>query len=248
MIPVSVVIVTKDEQTNIGDALKSVSDFEDIVVVDSFSKDRTVEICRGYTNRVFQHEWQGYAKQKQMAVDLAEKQWVLILDADERVTPELKAEITEKIEDTLIKGFYIARKNYFLGRWIRHSGWWPDHALRLFRKEAGRIEERFVHEKVTLNGEAGYLKNPLVHYTYRTIAEYIRKADTYSTLAAMELVKNGRTPGISPLIISPLFTFFKMFLIRQGFRDGIHGLILAVLYSYYTFLKYVKVWEKSEKL
>lgn len=248
MIPVSVVVVTKDEQINIGDALESVKDFDDIVVVDSFSKDETVGICRRYTDRVFQHAWLGYAKQKQMAVDLAEKQWVLILDADERITPELKAEIAEKVKAASFKGFYIARKNYFLGKWIRHSGWWPDYTLRLFRKEAGRIETRYVHEKVTIDGDAGYLKNPLIHYTYRTITEYIRKADIYSTLAAMELEKDGKGANFFSLIFRPLLTFSKMFFIRKGFRDGVRGLILAVLYSYYTFLKYVKVWEKSQNI
>lgn len=249
MIPVSVVIVTKNEEKNIGDALEGVKDFEDIVVVDSFSEDRTVEICRKYTTKVFQHEWQGYAKQKQMAVDYAERDWVLILDADERVTPELKEEIIEVLCRPDCNGFYIPRKNFFLGKWIRHSGWWPDYTLRLFRKDVSYVEQREVHEKVIVRGAVGYLKNPLEHYTYRTISDYIKKMESYSTLSAQEiLIKNPRPSSTFlalKMIISPAFTFLKMFFLKQGFRDGMHGLMLGVFYGFYAFLKYAKALEKS---
>ncbi len=256
MIPVSVVIITKDEEINIGDALESVKDFEDIVLVDSFSKDRTAEISRQYTNRVFQHEWQGYAAQKQTAVDYAQKPWVLILDADERVTPELKKEITEKITlnselqtlNSSCSGFYIPRKNFFLGRWIRHSGWWPDYTLRLFKKDVSRLEPRAVHEKVIVKGHVGYMKWPLEHYTYRTISDYIKKMENYSTLSAEDmLLKNPRPSPVSLILkmaVSPAFTFLKMLFIKQGFRDGVRGMLLAVLYGFYAFLKYAKAWEK----
>jgi glycosyltransferase involved in cell wall biosynthesis len=242
---VSVVIVTENEEKNIGDALKSVKDFEDIVVVDSFSEDRTVEICKKYTYRVYQHKWQGYAKQKQMAVDYAEKPWVLILDADERVTQRLKSEIMEEIKNASFSGFYIPRKNFFLDKWIRHGGWWPDYTLRLFLKDMAFIKDRKVHEKVVVKGKVGYLKNPLEHYTYRTVSDYIKKIDRYSTLSAEELREKGVNPGMITMVVHPVSTFFKMFFLRGGFMDGIHGLILAILYSYYTFLKYLKLWESS---
>lgn len=247
MIPISAVIITKNEEKNIGDALESVKDFEDIVIVDSFSKDRTVEICRKYTNRIFQHEWQGYARQKQMAVDYAKKPWVLILDADERVTPELESEIMEKIAIERSAGFYIPRKNFFLGKWIRYSGWWPDYTLRLFKKDVSFVEPREVHEKVVVNGATDYLKNPLEHYTYRTISDYIKKMETYSTLSAKEILSKNPQPSslflTFRMLTSPIFTFLKMFFIKQGFRDGLHGLMLAILYSFYAFLKYAKTWE-----
>ena len=150
MFPVSVVIVTKNEEVNIEDALKSVSDAQEIIVVDSFSTDRTVELCRQYTDRVYQQEWQGFARQKQTAVDYAEGPWVMILDADERVSPELKSEITAGISGTEHSGFYVSRENYFIGKWIKHSGWWPDNTLRLFKKDKGRLEPREVHEKVVV--------------------------------------------------------------------------------------------------
>jgi glycosyltransferase involved in cell wall biosynthesis len=243
LIPVSVVIVTKNEERNIRDALESVRDFEDIVVLDAFSTDSTPAICREYGCRFYQQEWMGYAKQKQAAIDLAERPWVLILDADERVTRELKGEISERLSEGTARGYYLPRKSYFLGRWIRHSGWWPDHVLRLFRKDTAHIEPREVHEKVVVDGPVEYLKGPLEHYTYRTISDYVRKMENYSSLSAAEL-GDRKDATLASLVINPLAVFIKMFFLRQGFRDGMHGFILAGLYSFYTFLKYAKIWER----
>jgi glycosyltransferase involved in cell wall biosynthesis len=242
-----VVIVTKDEERNIKDALESVREFEEVVVLDAFSADGTVEICRRYTPKVFQQEWKGYARQKQAAVDLAKKEWVLILDADERVTPELKSELAGKIGEGRRDGFYVPRKNFFLGKWIRHSGWWPDYILRLFRKEVSHVEYREVHEKVVVKGSVGYLKGPIEHYTYRTIGDYLRKMEQYSTLSANELFRKKSIPPLLSMMASPVYVFIRMFFLRQGFRDGMHGFILAGLYSIYTFLKYVKIWEKRRE-
>lgn len=242
MIPVSIVIVTKNEEANIEAALDSVKDAAEIVVIDSFSSDRTVEICRKYTDKVFQKEWEGYARQKQSAVDLAEGPWVFILDADERFTPELKAEVINAIKEDSHDGFYVPRKNFFMGRWIRHGGWWPDYTLRLFKKHSGKVEDREVHEKVVVNGSAAYLKNPLVHYTYNSVSDYLKRVDIYSTLAAKELKKNGVAPNVLDFLMRPPVTFIKMFFLRFGFLDGRFGLVLAILYSYYTFLKYAKTW------
>jgi len=246
VIPVSVVIVTKDEETNIEDALRSAAGAQEIVVVDSFSSDRTVEICRRYTDKVFQHAWPGYARQKQIGVDYAQGPWVLILDADERITPELRDEMARTLQNTDYDGFSMPRRNYFLGRWIKHSGWWPDRTLRLFKKDRGGLEDRDVHEKVVVNGRVGQLAAPLEHYSYRNVSDYIRKMEVYSTLAAQEIRKKGR-PGVFSLFVRPFFTFFKMYVLRRGFLDGVHGLVLAVLYGYYTFLKYARAWEQHEK-
>ncbi len=246
LLPVSVVIVTKNEEINIEDALKSVSDAKEIIVVDSFSSDRTVEICRQYTDRVYQHEWEGFAIQKQRAVDYAEGPWVLILDADERVSAELKAEITAAVSRISCNGFYMPRENYFIGKWIRHSGWWPDNTLRLFRKNMGRLELREVHEKVVVEGSTGYLKNPLRHYTYRSVSDFVERMERYSTLAAWEMRKKSVRAGWYSLTIRPVFTFIKMYFLRMGLLDGTRGLMLAMLYSYYTFLKYAKTWEKQD--
>lgn len=243
---VSVGIITKDEERNIEDALRSVAGAGEIIIVDSFSKDKTIEICRKYTDKIYQHEWEGYSRQKQKTVDYSKGPWVLILDADERLTPELRNEIEQTIKGTDCNGFYISRKNYFLGRWIRHSGWWPDYTLRLFRKDKASFEEREVHEKVVLEGKAGYLKNPMEHYTYRSISDFIKKMENYSTLASIEIRQRSGRAGLYSVTVRPLATFIKMFFLRLGFLDGAHGLILAVLYSYYTFLKYAKTWEVQE--
>jgi len=243
LFPVSVVIVTKNEEQNIEDALKSVEDAQEIIVVDSFSSDRTVDICKRYTEKVYQHEWQGFARQKQKAVDYAQGQWVMILDADERVTPALKQEIGDIISHGQCSGYYVPRENYFIGKWIRHSGWWPDNTLRLFRKEKGRLEPREVHERVVVEGATGYLKNPLRHYTYRSVSDFVERMERYSTLAAREAEKKSGGAGVCSLMVRPLATFVKMYVLRMGFLDGTRGVMLAVLYSYYTFLKYAKVWE-----
>jgi len=244
-IPVSVAIVTKDEERNIGDALESVRDFDDIVVVDAFSEDRTVDICRNYTQRIYQHEWPGFSRQKQRAVDYAKNAWVLILDADERVTPQLKDEMMEEISGGAYCGFYIPRKNYFLGKWIHHSGWWPDYTLRIFRKDTACVEQREVHEKVIVNGVTKHLKSPLQHYTYRTLGDYMKKMQNYSTLAAKEIVRQKGRPSRFSLLLNPLAVFVKMYFLRQGFRDGIHGFMLAVLYAFQAFLKYAKALEND---
>ena len=245
MTPISVVIVTKDEEKNIKDAIESVKDFSEIIVIDSYSSDQTVSICKKYTEKVFQEEWKGYAKQKQKGIDRASMPWVLILDADERLTPELKSEISQALDEKSHSGFYIPRKNFFLGRWIRHGGWWPDYTLRLFRKDKAYVEEREVHERVVVKGSTKCLKNPMEHYTSRTLSEFIKKLDDYSTLSARELSRQNFRPGLLSLTLRPFLTFSKMFFLRLGFLDGQYGLILSLLYSYYTFLKYAKTLENN---
>lgn len=240
----SVAIITYNEEEEIKDCLESVKWADEIVVVDSFSTDKTVDICRQYTNKVFQHEWSGYSNQKNYAINVTTNPWILILDADERVSERLTKEIKEILDKDLgIDGYYIPRKSYFLGRWIRYGGWYPDYSIRLFRKDKGRFEQREVHESVRINGKTAKLKNHLEHYTYRNLSEYIQRMDRYSTLAAMEMVGEGRRSGPRNILFRPILTFFRMYILKQGFREGIYGLLLAVLYSYYTFLKYVKLWE-----
>jgi glycosyltransferase involved in cell wall biosynthesis len=246
MLPLSVVIVTQNEERNIREALQSVRDASEIIIIDAFSTDRTRDICREYTDRIYQKEWQGYASQKRTGIELAAGPWVFILDSDERFTEPLRKEIADIVQgNQACSGYYVPRKNFFLGKWIRHGGWWPDHTLRLFRKDQAAMEERKVHEKVIVQGETGFLRNHLEHYTYRTVSDYIKKMDIYSKLSAQELRKKGMHSGFLPLILRPPFTFLKMFLLRFGFLDGLFGFILAVLYSHYTFLKYLKLWELS---
>lgn len=248
MLPVSVVIATQNEEKNIREALQSIKGAAEIVIIDAFSTDKTVDICREYTDGIYQKEWQGYAKQKQIGIEHAKSKWVFILDSDERFTDSLWEEIGDIISNNeKYSGYYVPRKNFFLGKWIRYGGWWPDYTLRLFLKDKGIMQDRSVHEKVIVQGGAGCLRNHLEHYTYRTVSEFIKKMDIYSALSAKELKEKGTRPGAIKLVVHPMFTFFKMFFFRFGFMDGTHGLALAVLYSYYTFLKYLKLWELSNK-
>ena len=237
----SVTVITKNEAMNIEDCLKSVAWAQEIVVVDEFSSDGTADMAKGLGARVYQESWKGFACQKNSAVEKTTCDWILSLDADERITGPLKEEIEETIgRNDASHGYFIARKNFFSGQWIRHGGWYPDYCLRLFKKEFGRFEERAVHEKVLVQGPTGYLKNPLEHYTYRSVADYLVRMERYSRLAALELPEAKRPPLWSALTLRPAFTFLNMYLLRGGFLDGKKGLFLAASYAYYTFLKYYR--------
>lgn len=240
----SVAIITYNEEDHIKDCLESVKWADEIVVLDSFSTDRTVEICRQYSDKVFQREWPGFSDQKNNAIDLTTNPWVLVVDADEMVTEGLKSEIKEILKNSLdFDGYFIPRKSYFLGQWMKYGGWYPDYSIRLFKKDKGRFEQREVHESVKINGKVGRLVNPLEHYTYRSLSEYLQRMDRYSTLAAREMAKRSGKTGLGSIIFRPFFTFLRMYVLKQGFRDGICGLLLSILYSYYTFSKYAKLWE-----
>ncbi len=243
MIPVSVVIVTKDEETNIRDALESVRDFEDIVVLDAFSTDGTLAIMQGIYQPGVSAGVEGVREAEADGGGPCGE----AVGPDPRCRrtghSELKKEIAERIQEGGISGYYLPRKSFFLGKWMRHSGWWPDYILRLFRKDIAHIEPREVHEKVVVEWCGGLSEGALEHYTYRTISDYIRKMENYSTLSTQELGDKRHAPLMS-MVLNPFAVFIKMFFLRQGFRDGMHGFILAGLYSFYTFLKYAKIWEK----
>ena len=244
---ISVTIITLNEEENIRACLESVKWADEILVSDSGSSDRTVEICRAFGAKVFIDEWFGFGRQKNLTAGRTRNNWILNIDADERVTFELREEIEEALKRNDCAGYKTPRKNFFGGRWIRHCGWYPDYNLRLYRKNAGGFNERAVHEAVQVDGNVGYLKNPLEHYTYRDISDYLKRMDRYSTLAAEEMFKNDRTIGSADLLLRPVFTFLKMFVLQKGFMDGYAGLILSCLYSSYTFSKYAKLWEMLKR-
>ena len=247
---ISVVIITKDEEWNIRDCLESVKWADEIVVVDNGSTDRTLSICQEYRARVFQEEWKGYSGQKNSAIEKAGNEWVLNLDADERVSPELRQEMQKSLEENQdVDGYWIPRKNFFLGNWIRYCGWYPDLNLRLFRKSRGRFGARAVHERVELQGKALTLTHPLIHETYRSLSDFVQRMDRYSTLAAQEMQEQRREFRLVDVVFRPPSTFLQMYFLRAGFLEGYLGFVLSVLYSYYTFAKYTKLKElwKSEK-
>lgn len=238
----SIAMITHNEEENIRVALDSVTWADEIVVVDAFSTDRTPDICRQYTDKVFSVEWLGFSEQKNKAVSMTTHEWIFILDADECVTEELRKEIEEIIKDKSSKdGYFVPRKNYFSGRWIKHGGWWPDYTVRLFRREKGSFEMREVHESIKINGRTGYLNHPIEHYTYRDSDDYRKRMRIYSTLAARELFKQGRRANILDITFRPVAAFFRMFFLQLGIFDGIYGIIIAYLYSLYTYEKYKKL-------
>jgi glycosyltransferase involved in cell wall biosynthesis len=240
----SVVIITHNEEENIRECLESVLWADEIIVVDSDSTDRTEEICRACKVNFIKEPWKGFALQKNSAIEKATQNWILSLDADERVTPELRAEITAVMGSNNTKdGYFIARKNFFLGRWIKRCGWYPDYNLRLFQRGKGLFGIREVHEAVKLNGVAGHLESPMEHYTYKSLEDFMSRLDRYSTLAAQELLKGKKTYGILHIVFRPFYTFISMYLLRLGFLEGYYGFVISVLYAFYTFLKYIKLRE-----
>jgi glycosyltransferase involved in cell wall biosynthesis len=219
---------------------------DEIVVVDAGSQDKTIEIAREFTDHVIVRPWPGFAEQKNFAVAEATGAWVLSLDADEEVTPELRAEI-EAIRGGpgAAAGYSVPRRNIFWGEWVRHGGLYPDWQLRFFRRGRGRFVERAVHESVEIDGPVARLRGALVHRSYRSVAEFIDRANRYSSLAADDLVRSGRRVGVGQLVVRPLGRFLGMYVVRGGFLDGWRGLLLASLYAYYVFIRSAKAWERA---
>ncbi|MCK4823086.1 glycosyltransferase family 2 protein [bacterium] len=248
MTKISAIVIVKDEAGNIAECLKSLSFTDEVVVVDSGSKDGTVEIAKKYTDKVFITEWKGYSGTKQFALNRASGEWIFWLDADERVSPQLADEIGSAIiEDRDFAGYMMPRKAFFLGRWIRHGGWYPGYVVRLFRKEKGTFGDERVHERLHIDGPVGTLKEPIYHYTDNSIDHYFKKFNVYTTLAVIDLEEMGRKVSILTLLIRPIHMFIKMYIFRAGFLDGIEGLLLAVFSANYVFVKYAKFWELGKK-
>ncbi len=245
MTKISATIITLNEEGNIGDCLASLDFADEIIVVDSGSSDKTEAICKAHPKaRFFHQEWLGYGGQKNRAAELAQNYWILNIDADERVTPELATSICNAVKQET-GAFRMARENYFGKRWIRHCGWYPDYTTRLYDRRKCSFSERVVHESLEYDGRVETLVGNLKHFTYADISDYLQRMNRYSTLAASELHKSGATAGSAALIIKPLATFIKMYLIRKGFLEGYLGLQLSMLYAQYTFCKYAKLTELS---
>lgn len=259
-VTLSVVVITFNEEANLPRTLESVKWADEIVVVDSGSTDRTVEIARSYGAKVFIEPWKGFAAQKNSALEKATGDWILSLDADEAVSGGLAAAIqrimdADEDEVRSISGLFVARKNFFLGEWIRHGGFYPDRKLRLFRKSAGLFENRLVHEDIKVQGKTAALDHffeerdiNLVHHAYPTLSSYIEHMDRYSSLGAQMAVEKGRS-GFSflDLVVRPMLTFIYNYFFRFGFLDGREGLLLHLYHSVYVSWKYAKVWELTRR-
>ncbi len=247
----SVVIIARNEETSLPRCLESVRWADEIIVGDSGSGDRTMEVARDLGARVFSYEWRGFGPAKQGAVDRAEGEWILSLDADEEVTPELATEIRVALgrKDHVV-GYYLPRRTEFLGRWMLHGGWYPDYVLRLFRRDRGAFTSALVHEAVRVDGPTAYLRNDLLHYSYPTLDRYLDKFNRYTTLAANEAFAKGQRVSLTELILNPNAKFIKQCILKGGFLDGARGLLLAILSSGYVSIKYAKLrdlWRQKEK-
>jgi glycosyltransferase involved in cell wall biosynthesis len=233
-----------DEEDNIADCLKSADFAQEWIVVDSHSKDATRERAAACGARVVERDWPGHVEQKNFAVDAAVHEWVLCLDADERVSPELRASILAALErNDLPDGFEMARRTWYLGRWIRRGGWYPDRKIRLFRRSKGRWGGVNPHDHLRVEGRVERLEGDLLHYSYRSISDHLKTIDSFTTIAAKEKRAAGRRAGVLDLTLRPFGKFLRMYVLKLGFLDGRAGLVVATLGSYYVFLKYAKLWD-----
>ena len=237
----SVIIITKNEARNIRACLESIAWADEIVIVDSGSTDQTVAICREFTPLVYVHDWPGFGAQKNRALDYATGDWVLSLDADERVTPELRKQLIDAMADTKKDGFYLPRLSQFCGKFIRHSGWYPDYVLRLFKREKGRFSNDLVHESVIQQGRSGKLTSPLLHYSYLSGADVERKVDQYSSAAAQQMFNKGKTATRVDAPLRAVWAFLRTYCLRLGFLDGTAGFNIARMNARTTYLKYKKL-------
>ncbi len=244
----SIVIITRNEEENIGRCLKSVSWADEVILVDSQSTDRTREIAGQLGAIIFSPPWRGFGHAKREAVKQARGKWILSIDADEVVSSELAREIKDVMRDASgLAGFYIPRRTNFLGRWIRHSGWYPDRVLRLFLKSQGDFDEATVHEKVILDGPVGNLTGELLHYSYPSLEHYFIKFNHYTTLGAEEAYRRGHLAGWPDIVLRPPVAFVKHYISRQGFRDGLEGFIISVMSSIAVLVKYAKLRHLGKK-
>ena len=238
---ISATIITQDEERNIARAMESLRCCDEIVVVDSGSADRTMEIARNLGARVVESPWRGYAGQKNFASTHASHDWILSIDADESLSEALEAEIWQiKKNGPKHDGYTMPRLAQYLGRWILHSGWYPDRKVRLFDRRKAKWVGDYVHESVEVEGTVGHLQSNLLHFTCDSLSGHLRTMDRYTTLAATQLIDQKARVGWSQLLLDPPFTFFKSYVLKRGYMDGVEGLCIAYMASMYNFVKYAK--------
>jgi glycosyltransferase involved in cell wall biosynthesis len=238
MAKLSAIIITKNEAANIRACLESVMWADEIIVVDSGSSDATVEICRELGAQVHVHDWPGFGMQKNRALSYATHEWVFSIDADERVTPQLQLQLIKAMDDGKENGYYVPRLSQYCGQFIRHCGWYPDYVLRLFRRTKGRFSDDMVHERVILEGTAGRLSSPLLHYSYLNEADVQRKTEQYAKAGAVQMFTNGKTALLADAPLRAGWAFVRTYCLRLGFLDGIAGLKIATMNAKTTYLKY----------
>ena len=242
---ISGVVITYNEESNIERCLTSLAFADEIVVLDSFSTDRTVDLARRFTDKVSQREFAGYSDQKNAAMELASNDWALVVDADEVVTEKLANEVRKAVESDRFDAYRMPRLTYFLGKPIRHCGWYPDHVIKLVRRSKARYPDRLVHETPDVNGPVGTLSSDLLHYTCPDLDGFCRKIMAYSRAAARQKIAEGKRFRLRKLIFAPGLTFLKKYIVQQGYRDGLRGFIICCITQTGVFLRYAMLWEMS---
>ena len=233
MIPLSIVIITFNSERYLQEVLESCAFANEVVLVDSGSTDKTLSIAQSFMNVTIAHQpWLGFGPQKQKGVECARNDWVFVLDSDEVIREELQREIAIAFKSATYNGYFVPRINYFFGKPIKRMGLYPDETLRLFNRQFGHFNDNAVHEKVILRGASSSLEEPMIHYAYETIEQFIAKQNRYSTLGAKR--------NVFKALVNPYWTFCRLYFLKKGFLEGWHGFIIAKLYAQYTFWKYIK--------
>lgn len=244
--PISACIITFNEESRIRDCLESVKWVDEIVVVDSFSTDKTVDICKEYTARVYQRAWPGNIDQKNHAIGLATNDWILCLDADERLSPGLIGEIQEAVRGHgNVAGYIFPRRSFYLDRWMYHGDWYPDRQLRLFKRGCGQWQGTNPHGRVVVAGKTRRLKHDMYHFNCKNFSHQLRTIDNYSNVFADVMIERGKGFSLFQLLFRPVYKFIKVYILKRGFLDGLPGFILAASNAFYIFVKYVKLWERT---
>ena len=250
----SVIVLTYNSEDNLKRCLSSVKWADEIVVVDSFSKDDTLKVAESFRAKVFQRKYTGYTRQLEFGVGKAENNWVLVLDSDEEATPELTKEINNALDNTgkNVGGYEISRRVHFLGKWIMHGSWYPDYQYRLFRKDLSEPTHLEIHSSYGTQQERGKLKSPINHYSYKNLYDYVMRINTYTTLETSTRLKTMGKKRVKwyNFFLNPFSVFSRMYIVNKGYKDGIQGLILALFSSFYNLALYAKIWEyqMSDKL
>ncbi len=245
----SVTIITLNEERNIERCLNSVKWADEIVVVDSGSTDRTLDVCRSFGCNIVQTEWLGFGRTKQLAVESASNDWIFSIDSDEQMTPKLAERIQSILnqpENEMI-AYRVNRRSFYLGKLIKHSGWNRDYPLRLFNRTYGRFNEKPVHEGVDFQGQVNELEEILLHYTFPTLTSHIQKIETYSHLGALEKAERGKSTSVCGAVFRGMLEFVRIYVFKAGFLDGKHGLILAINSAFAAYMKYLMLWEQTKQ-
>jgi glycosyltransferase involved in cell wall biosynthesis len=243
LLAISACVITLNEEYNIEACLAGLGFADEIVVVDSMSTDRTVEIARTFTEKIVLREFNGFSEQKSAALEMATGDWVFFVDADEIVSEELALAIADAVASGRYDAYRMPRRTSFLGREMRYCGWYPDYQLRLARREKASFPERLVHETIEVDGSVGTLKSALIHSSYPSMEDYMRKMTLYARAAALQKHREGRAFKTRDILFNPGLTFLKMYVAKQGYRDGLHGLILSLLTACSSALRYAMLWE-----